>query len=248
MQSIISVKQSVIYLSIIMCLVLGTKELTIMWIIFLVVTGNVRRISRKKTYLYWIRMTGYFIVETIPLFLRTGLKNIFSLYDGGIIWVILAFSIGGMIWIHDYNINKIYYTKSSIATLSEKKRYEIFVFLYGIIGAIIFEEVFFRGYMCCMYENNIIGVVTSSLMFVMSHYCLPWSNTFRKKDFFRQFCIGVINGLLLIYSGSIIPCIIVHLSCNLNVIITELLRYVRYYISPEKYNEYILNDDISIDF
>ena len=106
MQSIISVKQSVIYLSIIMCLVLGTKELTIMWIIFLVVTGNVRRISRKKPYLYWIRMTGYFIVETIPLFLRTGLKNIFSLYDGGIIWVILAFSIGGMIWIHDYNINK----------------------------------------------------------------------------------------------------------------------------------------------
>lgn len=248
MENIITKKQSIIYISILIVMLFGDKETAITWVLIILVSGNIRRIPCKNAFLYFIRISGYFIVDSFPLFLCPNLRKIFVINPQVILWIIFAVMIGIIIRIRDLKEKKIVFSSFAVATLKHRKKSEIIIYIYGIFGAVFFEEVYFRGFLCNESNFFILRILISVFLFVISHYSLPWSNKFDKNDLFRQFYIGILNCMMLLLSRSIFPCIVLHFMCNLNSIIIEVLRYYRFYVNPEKYNNELQSDCLTIDF
>lgn len=249
MNNALTKKQNIIYISIIvMILIYGTIP-ALTWIIIILTMGNIRRISSKNLTLYWIRMSGYFLIYLIPIFIDQYKMNLYIDFERGKLAILGSIILGIIIFFADYQKGKVMYSAIGMATLSYLPRYKIIFMIYNSIGAAICEEVYFRGYLL-MDHTFIWGkLIISPLIFVLAHYSLSWSEYFSKKDFVRQFIIGFINSALFFYGESILPCIILHLACNGNWILIEIKRYWRFYIEPEKYDSLLKNDSkIEIDF
>lgn len=249
MSNIISKKQSAIYFSILMVLVLYDINVAISWIIVILVMGNVRRIKCNNWFTHFIRKTGYFAVYLVPIVTGAEMEPLFR--NEPRFWIAFfgGISVGCMIFIRDIMKCRILYSDEGVAAMCYSSKIEIFSMIYVAVGAAVSEEIYFRGYLVRQGDLWLTNLVVSSILFVASHYFLPWSKAFSWKDYMRQFCVGMISGIILLFSKSIFPCFCLHLLCNGNRILVELRRFERYYINSKKYDEFIRKDsEIDVDF
>lgn len=90
------------------------------------------------------------------------------------------------------------------------------LFVSTVLAAPVVEELFFRGILCqslSRYSKG-FGVVFSSLLFAMMHMNLVQG--------IPTFLIGLVLGYVLIRSGSLSACIIIHMLNNLLAMLQEL--------------------------
>lgn len=236
MNNVISFKQSIAYISILTLMLIYEKEKAFLWVIILLLLGNIRRISYKNNVTYFLRMTLYFGIYLAPFIL--GNKICFAM--GRNQEMVTAALIGSLAVAVNYMMMHkrmvFYFSKYSIAMLGRKSKYRIALSIYNLIGAAICEELFFRMYLIDVDSNHYVQIVVSAIYFFLAHYLLPWSEYFKRRDFLTQIVIGCINAYIYVISGSILICICVHLMVNMPHILMEIRRYERFYINPSKYD------------
>lgn len=99
----------------------------------------------------------------------------------------------------------------------------------GVIGSVIFEEFFFRGFLFTIflgYTHWIIALILCTLSFCLHHYITPWApNTLNLKGVFLLFCFATVQHLAFYFSKSIYSCIIGHLLFNTPTLLQNFLKY-----------------------
>lgn len=219
LNNVISVRLTVIYISFIIVLLYWGDGATIIWILSCLILGNVRRIDKKGFLCRFIRMTLYFFPFLLPVIVFGTGKNIWS---NSLSAVITPIIFGIVYWIVGRKGIRIILSTARLNGISIEKIYNPFLNIYNLIGAAIAEEIFFRYYLVGHGRNFVVSAVLSSVLFVCYHFTLEWGMVFSYKDFIRQFIIGIINCLLLGFYNSIMPCVILHLCCNLPEILMNL--------------------------
>jgi len=153
-----------------------------------------------------------------------------------------------LIWfLINYKTLKISLSDDAIIYSRKETKYVYCLRIYNSVGAAICEELFFRGFILSLEAPMILLIGFSSLFFMLSHYILPWSDSygvFTKMDYFYQFIFGLASSVLMILSGSLWPSILLHLLLNTPSIIRVIRSYDRYYIRGN-YFESILQEDVS---
>ena len=134
---------------------------------------------------------------------------------------------------------KLLISKEIAANSEKETKYRIFLRVYNLAGAAVCEELFFRGFILTIDAPIIILIFTSTILFMINHYILPWGSRFSKSDLITQLLIGFASTILFIYSGSILPCIFLHLLMNTPEIIKNLRCFQRHYIRKEYYDKLI---------
>ncbi len=90
---------------------------------------------------------------------------------------------------------------------SGRKNYEASFLIQLLILAPFVEELFFRGFLIPPLRKNLpmwATVLIASLVFMLAHGYLK----------FGAFLLGLGTSLIFLYTGSVIPGIIFHFSCN----------------------------------
>lgn len=99
--------------------------------------------------------------------------------------------------------------------------------IVGVAGAAVFQEIFFRGYLICAFsEYYIFSVLISSFLFVLDHFLAYRSaRAFTGRDYFSLFFLSLLLGIIYYYTGSLIGCILGHLTFNSPRILWLVIRY-----------------------
>ena len=111
-----------------------------------------------------------------------------------------------------------------------KTKTDGFTSIYMQAGAAAGEEVFFRGFIIgYLYVNGSLAfslflVALSSILFFMNHFGLKWGASFSLYDCVIQIAFGAVSGALFIFSGSILPGVIMHLIYNSPHIVLEVKK------------------------
>lgn len=248
-------RENIRYLSIILsflvAFILNSNKLhgfAFSWLIIIIVLGNVRRISNDNGFKYFIRMTLYFISYGIPSILLLG--NSHKNYDKVLIWAIVGLIVGITANLIKRKQIKVYLSETYVALSKKQDKSQYILMIYNLIGAAICEELYFRRFMIMtFYEYKYIAILFSTIYFLLSHYILIWGSDFQKNDFITQFFIGLISGIIYIFSDSVIPCIILHLMMNFPNIILQFKCYSRHYFKKEYYDKLLeenCEDDLPI--
>jgi membrane protease YdiL (CAAX protease family) len=244
---IINIRESVRLISIIALSLLGVclqnSQLTVLsawWAFVLLILGNVRRLSHVRKATYFIRMTLYFFPYALPVFFAG--KSFFSI-NIKMLYSCAAIILFFALWIlFRQKSLKLLLSKQLIAESTKESRFVIILRIYNLIGAAICEELFFRQYILTIDSNILILGAVSIVYFVLSHWLLPWGQRFAKNDLINQAAFGGMNVLIFIYSGSIIPCVVLHMLMNSINIIRLIKIYDRHYIRKEKFDKLIHSD------
>lgn len=99
------------------------------------------------------------------------------------------------------------------------------------IFIVLNEEIIFRGYIFNLFQDKspLLKIVITAGIFALFHFSY-FLSSFNPNDLIivlYSFGIGLILGLLKEYSGSIIPCLVIHLLFNLiNQVLFESLATV----------------------
>lgn len=204
------------------------------WALLLLIAGNVRRFDSKNKISYFIRITLYFLPYAFPALIAGNLS--FSV-DSRVLYSCAGVALFFVIWLA-FNLKPVKLTLSSqiIAESRKESRYRIILRIYSLVGAAICEELFFRQYILTIDSNILIPGTVSIVYFVLSHWLLPWSRQFSKNDYINQALFGGINVLAFILSGSVIPCMMLHILMNSIGIVRLAREYDRHYIRAEKYD------------
>ena len=213
------------------------------WIIILFVEGNIKRITPRSKMLYFIRITLYFGIYGIPVFIYSirEEENIIVIQDKKSIMlgVVIAFSVF-LIWsFMNMRALRLLLSKESVANTKYVDRHVIIFQIYNLIGAAFFEELFFRKYLLSTDISPIIMLPCSTILFFLSHYSLPWGDSFGKKDMITQIGIGMCNGAIFLITKSAIPCILSHLCVNSVQIALLSLQFDRWHIRRQQYDKYL---------
>lgn len=237
-------KQNILIASAVVLLILGKKEVCIWWLIIVGIIGNIRRLPYTNNVAYFIRMTCYFIVYYIPfLFIRDKVLIGVKFTNRVLVAFLFVLMAAFLMFLIERKEYRIWFSEYAVASLSYKTKYQIILTIYNLIGAVICEEIFFRGYIITMFSRVELKIIISALYFSLSHYLVPWSEGFRKSDYIKQIIMGVVNALLYIYTQSIIPCILMHLVCNFASILLEFKRYERHFLKKSMYDK-VLQENI----
>ncbi len=206
------------------------------WIIIIIILGNVRRISSHSRFKYFIRMTLYFFPYGIPIIFLVNDNN--QNYIKVSTCIIVSLIVGIIsIFVKKEQI-KIYLSEIYLALSKKQEKIRYILMVYNLIGAAIFEELYFRKFMITvLYEYKYVAILFSAIYFLLSHYILIWGSDFQKNDFITQFVIGLISAVLYYFSRSVIPSILLHFIINLPNIIYQFKCYNRHYSKKEYYDK-----------
>jgi len=98
----------------------------------------------------------------------------------------------------------------------------LLLWLGVVIGAPLFEETFFRGFLYTGFRQSRLGhggaIVITSLLFMLVH---PQYAAF---DRFTVLTLGFVMGAMRAYTGSVWPCIALHLLNNFTAMVQTALR------------------------
>lgn len=219
------------------------ERICLYWIIILFIEGNIKRITPLNKVFYFIRITLYFGIYGIPVFICyiKGKENTIAIQNtiSIVIGVVIAFSVF-LIWgIINRRALKLLLSRESVANTQYVDKHVIIFQIYNLIGAAFFEELFFRKYLLSTDISPIIMLPCSIILFFLSHYCLPWGDSFGKKDMSTQIGIGTCNGILYLITHSLIPCILLHLCINSAQIAFLALQFDRWHIRRQQYDKYL---------
>jgi len=181
-------------------------------------------------------MTFYFLPHAIPTLIFIKINFIFDNI------VLLSFTICiiiFVIWIlFNYKSLKISLSKEVIAMSRKENKYTIFLGIYNSIGAAVSEELFFRKFILSIPDVSLILLIfVSILFFVINHYMLPWSSSFKTKDYINQAIFATISSLIFVYSGSILPSIFLHILFNIPSILFNIKCFDRHYIRKNYFDD-----------
>lgn len=201
----ISLKRSILYISIIATILFWGGEKAAYWVFLLLALGNIKRLPMKHFHSHFFRMTCYSLPLIIPVFFHhEGL----SFKADNWLAVVLPIIIGSFFIAFKWKEYKLFFYEGMFADDDNLKAYIPLLFVYCQIFCVISEELFFRFFLING-ERNAWAILLSSLLFVCYHYSLEWGD-FSKGDYLRQFLVGIINGALFISFNSMLPCVIVH--------------------------------------
>ena len=218
--------------------------LNLFWTGMLLLQGNLRRLSSKKTAVHFLRMSLYFIPYLLPTILKGDTK---WLSPKTIVYLMVALLIY-VLWVAiKFDKIKIFLSDEMISQSQREKRVTLFMYIYNLIGASISEELFFRSYILSMQGDCFFLLIMSTSLFWTSHWISPWDKKITLGDSIQQIYVGVGCSLLYIFSNSILPSLLLHLLFNAIPGVYYLKKYDRFYRNKEKYDRIqarILKDDL----
>lgn len=244
-RNVFTAKENVRILSIIVLICISFYEsdfqyISLIWGILLLIQGNVKRISRNRWYLYWLRMTLYFLPYSFPclIFCKTWSSDVYGLVWGGFA-ALLTFHIWYLI---SRKKIKVMLSNQMILDCYKDSFFVLSMKIYNLIGAAICEELFFRFYILTRDSPLMILFLISVVYFILCHYLLPWSEDFSFYDYINQLVIGTANAVIFIIFDSVLPCIFLHLLVN-SISIQKYIKIIdRYYLRPRKYEALLDNN------
>lgn len=240
-----TLRENVRYISILLLallyIILETRlmlALLLSWIVYILILGNIRHLSRDNKLTFFLRTTLYFFPYMLPALFLISLEIKFTIQV--LRYCFLAIGIF-LVWLCiNFKPIRISLSDVVIANTSKESKYVLFLRKYNLIGAAICEEFFFRGFILSLDAPITVLVPTSVLLFVLSHYILPWGRAFTNKDYVNQLVFGLISAAIFIFSGSILPCILLHLLFNSPTIIGAIRCYDRHYLRKKYFDKLIL--------
>ena len=90
-----------------------------------------------------------------------------------------------------------------------------------IFAAVLGEEVFFRGFLFEAVEYSLYMIPIGAVLFMIYHIGISQRNAFRVIDTVTQLCFGLLAGISVVLTHSIIPGIVGHMLYNSPYIIIE---------------------------
>ena len=250
-ENYVNKKENIILLSILLAGVLSFFNerifFFITWILNILILSNIRRISFKNIFISLLRITLYF-GHFFMFFLFYEKKENFLLKNiHNYIFFIIFFSFFLIHVIRYRDLFKIIFKFDYISSLTKKKRARYFFDFYSQFGSAICEELYFRYCIISLfYPWGVLSVFISTLYFFLSHYILPWSHNFTKKDFINQIIYGISMGSVFYYTNSILLCISLHLLFNVHTILLPIISYYYFYIKNSSSNANDEFEDIEI--
>ena len=246
-------RENVRYLSVLMlcvlCLVFDSRQLLFLlasWISLIVIFGNVRHLPHSSGLLYALRMTLYFLPYALPavIFLTSG----FTFNARAAIGCAASLLLYG-VWVKvNYRALRVLLSKDAAASAPKEPKLRIILMIYNSAGASVCEELFFRAFIFSIDIPVFALVPVSAALFVASHYMLPWGGRFTRSDHLNQLLTGLACSLIFIYSGSVIPCVLLHTLMNTPTILMYARRFDRHYLRKEYYDTKQINalDELNI--
>ncbi|MFB5089482.1 CPBP family intramembrane metalloprotease [Psychrobacillus sp. PGGUH221] len=210
-----------------------SKILILFWVISIIFVGNAKKMYSKrynKTIVFF-RRSMYIVPYLIPFFflgfgsnlLKISLLEVITASLLGLLFIILDYKT----WL--YSLNKDFILMQLEFMSNKPNKFFFLMNTYTFIFGAIAEEMFFRVFIIYLFRENLfIGFFLSIILFIVAHFGTKWGDSFSKKDFYIQLCFSVFSALLFIFTWSIFPSIIAHLSFNLFHVIKE---YRIYYFS-----------------
>ncbi len=108
----------------------------------------------------------------------------------------------------------------------------------SMAGAAVFEELFFRYAICALIPGVGTALFLSVVLFVLSHYSLPWAaRDFRPRDHANQILAGIVLGLLYLATGSLGASILAHITFNIARLGPSILRNLASSRSPHELHD-----------
>jgi len=100
--------------------------------------------------------------------------------------------------------------------------------IYTLIASAVFQELFYRVFLISVLYP-IVGIATSILMsavfFVAEHALHPISeSSFKLDDHIFQFIMSIAAGILFMSSGSLLVPILIHLTYNMSIGLSYIIR------------------------
>lgn len=212
------------------------------WLIYLLVMGNVKRLNKKYMGLRILRYCCYIIPLFAPIFLGFHLHLKCSLSG-----ILCGMVIGGGIITYRFFLSKskVYQSKQILSTYKKDEAIEYIAQIIVLIGGTIAEEVFYRDFILSV--SSLVApwilFLLSVILFIANHACLKWNQSYKRKDYIVQLCIGCMNAALFLVFDSVIPCIIVHLSWNVFAMLIYAKLFYLFYMNVQSCNEDIMEDD-----
>lgn len=224
--------------------------LLVSWTTIQLVLGNIRRIPKCSKLCYFLRITLYFLPYGLPLICCNKLYIISALpkREDLMLSLFIVFVLF-FVWIFcNRKALRIMVAREIIAISPYIEIHVLLLHIYNKIGAALFEELFFRGFILSINVPCYISLPTSVVLFWLSHWGLPWGSEFSNRAFTEQILIGLFSGGLFLYFRSVIPCIILHFFINATSSADLVLKIDRWHIRPDRYNDFfvdkICDDDI----
>ncbi|TQR32832.1 CPBP family intramembrane metalloprotease [Lysinibacillus sphaericus] len=193
------------------------------WVFTFLCVGNAKRIyaENERALITFIRRSMYILPLMVPFLIIWD----FSFTILSIWWYLLGFILGLLFIIPKISVWRLVLSNDYIQLTLSGNKFQHMMNIYTFIGGAISEELFFR-YFVLNKQNSIliliINVLISSYLFMLSHYATKWSNNFSQPDFVIQIVFGVFSSFLFLFSGSIIPSIIAHLTYNSTHVIQSI--------------------------
>lgn len=237
-------KNNVIYFSILYILILSLKynslmEFTILWISYIILTGNILRIPKNNVFTKIIRYMLYTFLCYCPLFFSSSKVNIrFSLIED--VGVVL---IGMLFLFLERKKYRLLLSEQFLLSIPKKELNEYVLKVIQLVYASIGEEIFFRWYILNLPLPLSIKCTISSMYFILYHYVTPWGSLFSKKDLVKQLFVSLISTILFMLNENIVPSIILHLTVNSVPMIVNLKNIKYHYIEGKGINKNFNIDD-----
>lgn len=215
--------------------------LLLTWVSIQILLGNIKRISRRRKSLYFVRMTLYFLPYAVPFFMN---EKAYSTESSCRLALSFGLAIGiyALWFFSNYSSIKIMVSKEMIADSNYMDKHIILFLFYSQIGAAVCEELFFRGFILSIDAPMFLLLPASVYLFWLSHWGLEWGDRFSLRNSIEQISIGLFNGLLFCLSGSVLPCVLVHLLINITSNLDLVLKYDRWFFHKDKYDKILPND------
>lgn len=195
-------------------------NILVLWVIIILVAGNAKRVYIKEYeyILCYIRRMLY----VLPFFaaIETNfwdLENKMFIFLGGLLGCALQMpKLKDWLLVWDYELIK----------LNVKKSYDYASYVIMLIFVPIAEEFFFRAFILSQTSNIVLGVFTSTILFVINHFGTKWNFRFNLYDLMIQIAFSLLSCWLFVVSHSVTPCVIAHAAYNAPMLILNIRGYI----------------------
>lgn len=214
-------------------------DLVIYWSIIILCIGNAKRLHSNK-YIHAstiIRRSMYILPLLLPLIIEVK----FPETNTSLIWISVGLVVGILFILPKITTWRIVLSDDYVSLVTKKEnRFYYFMGTYTLIGCAIAEELFFRYYIMNMFEGTehiLLGIFLSSFLFMVLHYGTKWSSKFTKFDLSLQLIFGLVSASMYVFSGSIVPSLIAHITYNSPHIIQNIKSILFTYKNNESKTE-----------
>lgn len=223
-------KQNIVYLSILALMILNVNYHNLVyfdfiWILYILLTGNILRIPKNRIDFKCVRYILYSILCYITLFLNSMKVNLNFNFNEEF----CAFLFGMIILLLERNKYRLMINKQFILSIPKKEINEYILKIIQIVYATVGEELLFRCYIMTLPIPMLIKCSISVIYFCLYHYITPWGNLFNSRDLLNQIIVSLLSIILFLYTNSIVPSIILHLTINSIPILINFKGFLYHY-------------------